>query len=80
MDFSNSREEQFRFLKQQGFDVVEYVRVSADTMNSSYAEGYEKKIVDYDIPSDGLVLLYDDIEYGQFFRENGEVPQRFHSL
>ena len=31
VDFSNSREEQFRFLKQQGFDVVEYVRVSADT-------------------------------------------------
>lgn len=49
MDFSNSREEQFRFLKQQGFDVVEYVRVSADTIMAAI-EGYEKKIVDYDIP------------------------------
>ena len=43
VDFSNSREEQFRFLKQQGFDVVEYVRVSADTIMAGI-EGHEKKI------------------------------------
>ena len=74
VDFSNSREEQFRFLKQQGFDVVEYVRVSADTIMAAI-EGYEKKIVDYDIPSDGLVLLYDDIEYGRSLGRTAKFPR-----
>ena len=74
VDFSNSREEQFHFLKQQGFDVVEYVRVSADTIMAAI-EGYEKKIVDYDIPSDGLVLLYDDIEYGRSLGRTAKFPR-----
>ena len=74
VDFSNSREEQFCFLKQQGFDVVEYVRVSADTIMAAI-EGYEKKIVDYDIPSDGLVLLYDDIEYGRSLGRTAKFPR-----
>ena len=74
VDFANSREEQFNFLKKQGFDVVEYVRVSADTIMEAI-EGYEKKIVDYDIPSDGLVLLYDDIEYGRSLGRTAKFPR-----
>ena len=62
-DFENSREKQFEFLKQQGFEVVDYRPVTAETMHEA-VEWFEQKIADYPIPSDGLVLLLDDIAYG----------------
>ncbi len=64
VDFDNSREKQFVFLKQQGFDVVDYARVDASNIVDMVAE-YERRIEGYDIPSDGLVLTYDDMEYGR---------------
>ena len=63
VDFNNSREKQFSFLKEQGFDVVEYKKVTPDNILEEI-EYFEKKIEHYDIPSDGLVLLYEDIAYG----------------
>ena len=64
VDFENSREKQFDFLKNQGFDVVQYVRVHADTVVDAVAD-YENRVQTYDVPSDGLVLIYDDIAYGR---------------
>lgn len=63
MDFSNSIEQQFLFLKEQGFDVVPYLRVNKNNMAEAIS-WFEKEIETYDIPSDGLVLTYDDIAYG----------------
>lgn len=73
-DFENSREKQFEFLKSQGFDVVEYVKVGPDTIIDTIAY-YEKKIVDYDIPSDGLVLTLEDIAYGQSLGMTAKFPR-----
>lgn len=74
VDFANSREKQFRFLEEQGFDVVEYHRVDAGTIAESISE-FEQKVETYDIPSDGLVLIYDDIAYGQSLGRTAKFPR-----
>ena len=74
VDFENSREKQFQFLKEQGFDVVEYHRVTNQTIHQEI-ERYEEKIKTYDIPSDGLVLLYDDIAYGLSLGRTAKFPR-----
>ncbi len=74
MDFENSRENQFRFLTEQGFDVVEYRKVTPDTILQEI-ENFEKKIERYDIPSDGLVLVYEDIAYGQSLGATAKFPR-----
>lgn len=73
-DFANSRENQFRFLKEQGFDVVEYRRVDAGTILEGISS-FEQKIETYDVPSDGLVLMYDDIAYGQSLGRTAKFPR-----
>ena len=74
VDFANSRAEQFAFLKRQGFDVVEHHRVNPDTIMDTIAY-FEKKIETYDIPSDGLVLTYEDIDYGQSLGRTAKFPR-----
>ncbi len=74
VDFENSRENQFRFLTEQGFDVVEYRKVTPDTILQEI-EHFEKKIERYDIPSDGLVLVYEDIAYGQSLGATAKFPR-----
>ncbi|MDE7323966.1 MAG: NAD-dependent DNA ligase LigA [Lachnospiraceae bacterium] len=73
-DFGNSRENQFAFLKEQGFDVVEYQKVDADNVTDAVAD-YEERVQNYDIPSDGLVLTYDDIEYGRSLGRTAKFPR-----
>lgn len=73
-DFHNARKEQFAFLKEQGFDVVEYREVEPDTIldNISY---FEEKIKTYDVPSDGLVLTFDDMAYGASLGRTAKFPR-----
>ena len=59
VDFDNSRQRQFEWLKDQGFSVVEYKMVTKDTILDTI-EWFEKTIVTNDFPSDGLVILYGD--------------------
>lgn len=74
VDFHNSRREQFEWLKTQGFEVVEYrmVRRASLPENVQY---FSQKIADYDIPSDGLVLLLDDIAYGDSLGRTAKFPR-----
>ena len=74
VDFSNSVERQFLFLKEQGFDVVPYLRVNKNTMTEAISR-FEKEIETYDIPSDGLVLTYDDIAYGASLGLTAKFPR-----
>lgn len=73
-DFHNSRSEQFAFLKEQGFDVVEYRLVNPDNIldNIGY---FEEKIQTYDVPSDGLVLTYEDMAYGASLGRTAKFPR-----
>lgn len=74
VDFHNSREEQFRFLEKQGFEVVERKMVTPDTILSTISE-FENKIPAYDVPSDGLVLTYEDIAYGKSLGRTAKFPR-----
>lgn len=74
MDFENSREKQFLWLKEQGFDVVEYKVVTGATLSENmdwFAEHIEKN----KYPSDGLVALYDDIAYGESLGRTAKFPR-----
>lgn len=74
VEFDNSLQCQFEWMKSQGFDVVEYREVSAETMEE--AVGYfSESIEDYDIPSDGLVLMFDDIAYGVSLGRTSKFPR-----
>lgn len=76
-EFHNSREEQFRFLAEQGFEVVEHYMVTEENILDTI-ELFEKKIESYDVPSDGLVLTYEDIAYGQSLGRTAKFPR--HSI
>lgn len=74
VDFENDREKQFIFLKEQGFDVVEYYRVNPDNILENI-ESFATKIKDYDVPSDGLVLTLCDIAYGASLGRTAKFPR-----
>ena len=77
VDFHNSQEEQFKFLQKQGFEVVEHYLVTEENILDTIAL-FEKKIETYDIPSDGLVLSYDNIAYGRSLGRTAKFPR--HSI
>lgn len=74
VDFKNSRKEQFEWLKTQGFEVVEYHEVTKETLPET-VKMYSEAIAKNDTPSDGLVLLYDDIAYGQSLGRTAKFPR-----
>lgn len=74
VDFKNSREQQFLWLRDQGFDVVEYRMTNRDTLDEAVSY-FADKIGSYEIPSDGLVALYDDIAYGDSLGRTAKFPR-----
>ncbi len=74
VDFHNSQEEKFLFLREQGFDVVEYQRVTSETLPAAI-RSFADKISQNDFPSDGLVLLMDDIAYGEGLGMTAKFPR-----
>lgn len=74
VDFANSRYRQLDWLKEQGFEVVEHHMTDAAKIEES-VEWFSKKIVENDFPSDGLVLVYDDIAYGQSLGSTAKFPR-----
>lgn len=77
MDFKNSRTAQFAWLKDQGFEVVEHQDVTAATLPDKVAY-FAEAIQTFDIPSDGLVLTYEDIAYGESLGRTAKFPR--HSI
>lgn len=73
-DFENSLEKQYEFLKNQGFQVVPYKRVNSENIQEKVQE-YAKEIETFDIPSDGLVLIYDDIKFGESLGRTAKFPR-----
>lgn len=74
IDFENSMENRMEFLKSQGFEIVEYKAVTAKDLKEAVMD-FEKKTEHMDIPSDGLVLVYDDISYGQSLGTTAKFPR-----
>lgn len=74
IDFKNSIKEQLLWLESQGFDVVENYVVDYNSLPNTI-EMFSEKIKSYDLPSDGLVLLFDDIEYGNSLGTTAKFPR-----
>ena len=74
VDFRNSREVQFRWLNKQGFEVVEYRKVTAETLDEAM-DYFAEAVTTNDFPSDGLVALYDDISDGESLGTTAKFPR-----
>ena len=74
IDFENSKAKQFEWAKNEGFDVVEYKFTDSKSIADDIAE-FESKIESNDIPSDGLVLLLDDIALGERLGSTSKFPR-----
>ncbi len=74
VDFANSREKQFLWLRDQGFDVVEYKAVTGATLPEAM-DWFAEHIETNEYPSDGLVALYDDIAYGESLGRTAKFPR-----
>ncbi|HJA82075.1 MAG TPA: NAD-dependent DNA ligase LigA [Candidatus Mediterraneibacter intestinipullorum] len=74
VDFHNSRMYQMQWLKEQGFDVVENHPVTRETVDEE-VDWFASQIGKNEVPSDGLVLVYDDIAYGQSLGTTAKFPR-----
>lgn len=68
------REEEFRFLEQQGFTVVERKTVNRENVRDT-VKWFESRIAENDFPSDGLVLTLNDIAYGKSLGRTSKFPR-----
>lgn len=74
VDFGNSIARQLEWLEEQGFETVERKIVTQVNMAEA-VKFFADKIQTYDYPSDGLVLMYDDIEYGLSLGVTAKFPR-----
>lgn len=74
IDFENSKAKQFEWAKNEGFDVVEYKFTNRASLANDITD-FESRIADNDIPSDGLVLLLDDIALGERLGSTAKFPR-----
>ena len=74
VDFKNSQQNKMEFMKEQGFQTVEYKVVTSKNIYET-VEWFSEKVKTNDFPSDGLVLLYDDISYGESLGSTAKFPR-----
>ena len=74
VDFENSREKQMEWLLSQGFETVEYRMTTRETVEEDIA-WFADRIQENEVPSDGLVLVYDDIAYGESLGATAKFPR-----
>lgn len=74
VDFENSHEREFLWLKSQGFETVEYEAVTEENLREAVGR-FAGRIESNDFPSDGLVALYDDIAYGKSLGRTAKFPR-----
>lgn len=74
VDFKNSFAFQLDWLEKQGFDVVEHYLVDQKNL-SDYIRQFSERIGDNDFPSDGLVLVLEDIAYGRSLGRTAKFPR-----
>ncbi|MBQ8813941.1 MAG: NAD-dependent DNA ligase LigA [Lachnospiraceae bacterium] len=74
VEFDNSREQQVLWLKSQGFETVEYCRVNRENIHETI-QIFADKVTTNNFPSDGLVLIFDDIAYGRSLGRTAKFPR-----
>ena len=74
VDFNNSRSAQLEWLRSMGFDVVYYEHVTRENVASSVIS-FAGMVTENDLPSDGLVLTFEDIAYGKSLGRTAKFPR-----
>ncbi len=74
VDFKNSFSYQLGWLSEQGFDVVEHYVTDAKEL-PDYVASFAHKVTENDFPSDGLVLVLEDIVYGRSLGRTAKFPR-----
>ena len=72
-DFERRRDE-MEWLSAQGFETVEWRLVDGESVIGA-VEDFEKAVEKNPVPSDGLVLTFDDIAYGQSLGTTAKAPR-----
>ncbi len=68
------KEEELKFLKEEGFEIVESVKVTKDTIEKAVIR-YEEEVVNIEYATDGLVLTFDDIKYSEDLGVTSKTPK-----
>lgn len=71
---SDSKMKQYEWLSNMGFEVVERESVNKNNI-FDVVKKYKERIKDYDIPSDGLVLTFDSVEYSKELGTTAKYPK-----
>lgn len=79
IDFANSNERKMLWLKEQGFEIVEYRMVTEETLDEAISY-FSTQIIHNDFPSDGLVAIYDDIQYGESLGTTSRFPRNAYAF
>ena len=74
LESNNSRKGQLEWLREQGFDIVAYKVVTAIDLDETL-DWFNSEVENYDFPTDGLVLTYDDISYGTSLGATSKFPR-----
>ena len=74
LDNGNLKQYDLEWLKKQGFEVVEYLVTNINKLEED-VNYFKNKIENYDIPSDGLVLTFDDKEYSKSLGVTSKFPK-----
>lgn len=61
------------WLREQGFEVAPYKVVTAENLEMKVAE-FSEEVKQSDLPSDGLVLTFDDVAYSQTLGRTAKYP------
>ena len=72
-----TRKEELDWLQEQGFEIVPFKQVNSMNL-SQKVEEFSNEIKTCDLPSDGLVLAYDNIAYGKSLGRTAKFPR--HSI
>lgn len=70
----NSFAKRLEFLENMGFQIVSGVLVNKDDLEEK-VNNFESSVSSNEFPSDGLVLMFDDVEYGISLGETSHAPR-----
>ncbi len=73
-DYNNSRIAQVKWLRDQGFDTVEFKEVTSESIEET-VKWFSERVEGNDFPSDGLVLTFDNIAYGESLGSTSKFPR-----
>ena len=74
IDDGGLRSNQMKWMAEQGFGVVEYIKVDNKSIFAAI-DKYAERVHSFEIPSDGLVLTFEDLKYAAALGTTAKFPR-----